>query len=1494
MKKSILLFTFILFLCKITLFAQQSYEKEITGLNWSYGDLGAEEHWMPTWLPLIQTGFRWKAGIRLSGGSIALSCPVKVRMEYNQSNATGGNQMLFKVKAMPQSSSQNTFDSGFGFSFPNKTQVGIIGVPGLDNLLPWFDTGIDLWDLFSIVPTVGSPVSSAVSNVGVNMRSTEALPLGSSKEFHDTRTLFSFDLTDLIQTDAKKANAVTRLYNKLGPSAQSKILTAIKIVKRCNDAEALDIFKGILGTAIEKVASLGSIGIKGDPYFKIEGAKIVMVVNFYVGNRTSGTTVVTLTNPSQYGEFYVSIPPFVKSGEQLTIKIDEIYYEFKLSQTLNSQLAVPAIGDIDMVDYTKVVTYSQAVKKLNSSDYSFSVPLQPSTLPIPEYIANPGAVSAIYTYVSPTIPLKGALVVKKGSQTVKTLSEQNFKNTHGLIVTGLTPSTNYTFQLTCYDAAGNPYPVPDVTKTTKESVSTRILKEVESGNTIKNLNATAGIDKFTVTWNTDRTSSTEIFFSPSSQEYLTKYLSGVKKSDNSVNVGWADATDVPRKLETNHSITITDLEPGTKYYYRVSSRYYQNNNINNTYEYYVDKIGEITTGTFPSVKVKAVDGSSTVANLAVELYKTTDPTHPMILTTESNGITPPFVLEAGASYKARLQNHPGFANVTSSQITVPGTAQNELSTINLSLTRKPSSGGKVVDSNGNGISGATVKISGSSQQTTSDSQGNYNFNNLNLTGDKQIIVTKTGYFESRGPGNFNEWGLFSAVPVVMNSNQTNLQITLKSGSSPVAGASVKLKNPSGTVLKSENTNSSGVVNIQHTFTSVPAPAVYSVEITPASGSKVMPSVEYIGLEPGLNANYTFQCVSDNTPPQISNISFQQVNGNINAGFASSELGKYMTEITYPSNQTVAGPWTDFGTNITEVSNKTIVTNAVSGTYKIRVKVRDNYGNETASPFTDVVIFNASTIQLNTGNITTNSAELQWTKYPESNFGKYIIYKATSASATTGTKVTEISSVATTKFTLNNLASNSQFFYLLKIYDNSGTIIGSDQNPIKVSFSTTSTPPVISGSKITPTNVSVNEAVKITASISDKDSKITSVIVVVQDSKTKSEILNVNPGATNYALNVTYTPRETGDFKVLISASDETKETFEELPFTVSELQTERPVIKFDGVASSVAVKGSFEGNVLITNPDAVKDAKISCSVSFGDGEKASFNFSGDQEKPVIPFKHIYTKSGSFKIEAELICTTEKGQINSEVISKTITVSSKSGTVALTVDTSAGKKNTQKIKAAVTAGSFEIEKWELNFADGESEKGSGELEKEFTHTFNKKGYYGVQLLATESGGKQLKKTVGVTIAADLEGESKSSETKPPESKATTQTSTSKTTSATKSSDSATTKAQDSPGADVEIQDVVLPESGKVNSAVSIEINVKNNSTVVVPKATVKVEGPDNFNVKRVLYLKAGQAMKTKFSWFPKKEGDFELKISVEAENDTQEANNSKTFKIKINK
>jgi hypothetical protein len=72
------------------------------------------------------------------------------------------------VVAQPASTSYNTFQSAFGISFPNKIQLGFVGVSGVPIDLPWFDLPMDFWELVAKIPKVGDTISSAVSNIGVN------------------------------------------------------------------------------------------------------------------------------------------------------------------------------------------------------------------------------------------------------------------------------------------------------------------------------------------------------------------------------------------------------------------------------------------------------------------------------------------------------------------------------------------------------------------------------------------------------------------------------------------------------------------------------------------------------------------------------------------------------------------------------------------------------------------------------------------------------------------------------------------------------------------------------------------------------------------------------------------------------------------------------------------------------------------------------------------------------------------------------------------------------------------------------------------------------------------------------------------------------------------------------------------------------------------------------------------------------------------------------
>ena len=143
---------------------------------------------------------------------------------------------------------------------PNKMQVGFLGVSGIGDVMPWFGLPLDYWDLIGLIPKVGSYIASVKDNIGVNMSSKKALPVGGNKSYSDKRTLININLADLM-SDSTKNKLVNKIWGKI-PFGKRAIIT--KLLKE-------DAAKKLIGKGVGKLASMANISINGDPKYIVDG-----------------------------------------------------------------------------------------------------------------------------------------------------------------------------------------------------------------------------------------------------------------------------------------------------------------------------------------------------------------------------------------------------------------------------------------------------------------------------------------------------------------------------------------------------------------------------------------------------------------------------------------------------------------------------------------------------------------------------------------------------------------------------------------------------------------------------------------------------------------------------------------------------------------------------------------------------------------------------------------------------------------------------------------------------------------------------------------------------------------------------------------------------------------------------------------------------------------------------------------------------------------------
>ncbi|HEX8116405.1 MAG TPA: carboxypeptidase regulatory-like domain-containing protein, partial [Pyrinomonadaceae bacterium] len=136
--------------------------------------------------------------------------------------------------------------------------------------------------------------------------------------------------------------------------------------------------------------------------------------------------------------------------------------------------------------------------------------------------------------------------------------------------------------------------------------------------------------------------------------------------------------------------------------------------------------------------------------------------------------------------------------------------------------------GRVVDANGKGFAGASVQLLGGPDGlVTTDSTGNFAFNNLPAGGDYTVEPSRRFYSFSPVRGIFNDLGADMSVTFTATLDTYSVGGRVTEGAVGVAGVTVNL---SGTRTATAQTDASG----NYVFNGLPADGNYTV--TPAAGA----------------------------------------------------------------------------------------------------------------------------------------------------------------------------------------------------------------------------------------------------------------------------------------------------------------------------------------------------------------------------------------------------------------------------------------------------------------------------------------------------------------------------------------------------------------------------------------------------------------------------------------------------------------------------------
>ena len=1153
-----------------------SVPKEFPPIEWSFqGNPIPDTYWSP-WVPLgTQEALRFKLGFRFSSGTMGFKCPVKLTFTYDPQQAKSGQDFHVKVKAELVSASYNTWESAFGIKLPNKIQVGFFGITGVPDILPWWDLPWDFWDLVGYAPKVGSLVSSAEDNIGVNTASKDALPLGTTKYYHDQRTLISVDPTTIMDAyeggkwkkyqnkiDQFKTDRALKILERIPDDIFDGMLLTVQVYKRVDRAGAQDFLIGITKKGLDQVFKLAKIACVADPYFYIDGKSLRVNVRAYITNgKGSGVYQLNFTSPGQEQEFvFRDITPFVGSGDKLVLTVDDIMYEGKVWQGLTPKLDL-SLWTVDALGCgEKLVDWVHAQRDYTETDFKAEIPVLISNDIIQSMRSSPGCTSVMISWSSPVTPLKGTVNTYDGTSLVKTVTESTFRTAHNVIVPGLTPGKSYRFTIDCAGEQGQQVPAGEVTDTTRTGCPGRVESSTCGPLTLSNPSAQAGTDYLDFTWSTNQAASSEVMISPS-PDISVNYVMSIKKQSGEVVTGWADRGG-PREFVTSHSMRVTALEPGTTYYYNLRSRTFENNNNETSNPLdsvgFVGQIATLPPPAPPFVRVKVQFQNTPVPNIPVEVTKTGGST--VTFVTGSDGFTPQTLEEKGATYNYAIKNQGCYKDASISGGTVPSTATGEWSLPQITLESKAPQGAHVYDAKGLPVSGAAVTSSG--KTATTDTNGYYTFGTWLPLSSTAISISKNAFITQQITGKVEQCGLtrtFTIPDCILQSGLTMLNITVKNQSgAAVNGAAVSIKEASA-VMANLTANAQGKVSWTHSYTENTQEHKLTITATPPASAKLLPASIGVNVVGGSQQDIDVMCIPvpppDTQAPVISDVNFNQPNSNtIGISFKSNEeVNTVSLEYKFPNGQTKNTPWYTYNSSLflgnVAAGYKTAIgdTSIVGGVYKIRIRCKDKAGNQSESGQYDFTMFGDAVWGLKSTAVTTNSIALSWEKFPyTADFAKYTLTAASTKGGTTA-EITDINQISRT---LTGLVPNTNYTINLGAQSKAGQMLAAKAT-LNV-WTGALAAPVIRGFEPSPKGQEVNKNITVTAKITDSDSHVKKVTLraTYKDTKKESQIASQDCDTNNLNYSQTFSFNQAGIYYLTLEARDESTPTEETIEYEV--------------------------------------------------------------------------------------------------------------------------------------------------------------------------------------------------------------------------------------------------------------------------------------------------------------------------------------------------------
>ncbi|MDP3142695.1 MAG: PKD domain-containing protein, partial [Candidatus Omnitrophota bacterium] len=1235
-------------------------------LVWSFnGKPVPETHWSPWLLPFAQVGFRFKIGFLFSDGTITIKTPIKLTYRYDPNAVRSGQDVTFAVKAEPAASADNTFQSAFGISFPNKLQAGFAGVSGIPIDLPWFDLPLDFWELVAKIPKVGDNISSAVSNIGVNTSTQNALPIGATESYHNQRDIITIEISK-----GKIEDLAPKVFGKIPEKVRTNAVRLIKLVNACSDSAALEKLQDYIEKALSVIYDAPTLTLKADPYFKIEGIRLRANIRVYIpGGKGSGLYTLYFDKPNQFQPVtFRDITPFISPGDNLTISVEDLAYEFRLIQGLTATIQLSVVP-VNLDNVEKTVTYATAVLNAAADPFKIEIPILPSDSIIQSLRTNPGCTSVSVNWASPSVPLKGTVKAFDGNTPVATVIENAFKTAHNVIVPNLQKGKAYRFTVDCVNQAGEAIPGKETSATTFAGACPERLETPTCNTlTLSSPNAVAGPDYVDFSWNTNQLASTEVMFSPSPDLSLN-YVMAVKKIGDVVTQGWV-TREGPRQFETSHGLKLTGLDPNTKYYYNLRSWTFTNNDETNNPQDAVGSTGNITTGPAlppPTVKIRVrspSEGNKTIPDMTVILTKNTDMDFRLSVSSGTTGVSNDVILDKGTAYTLEAQGNGCYDFGGTAELAVAANAQGPLPEVVIDVNKvAPRKGYVLANVNqGAGIAGAVISgkdSAGANISVTTTANGSWVVTSGLNPGTYNFTVSKDGYKTATTTATVNACGRFIGMPITMVPRTYTLNVIVKNQSNQaVKNATVLIKEGEATIAQL-TTDLQGKVTKAGTFND-DNEHTFTIDVTPAVSATVniLPTQDFVSLTSATTSNVTVTCPADKKGPVASQINIAQAGQNaIQVSFKlDEETGKSSVEYQDPQGQIKTTPLkTGMSSPGSGFSDHTVVIQGSiikPGTYRIKIKSKDKWNNLGESEVGEFQLFGADLWGFKIASQTGSTINFAWNKYPHADkFAKYLI---TIPSKTP----IEITDINTTSYALNNYTSST----------------------IRQATLTARA-----------TNSTTNLALPAVVSLP--------IVAGAQGGQSAGTTQTTQGGQTSGATT---------------AGPENTQLKFLSKPTT-----------------AYVNQEASFKLGVRTSK---AKIAAARCNIDWGDGKK-------EESDTDITVKHTFASAGQFQVKVTAAVKNKETFSDPAGTSVNVTVTAKPPKLTLLKSTKSGTPGYNfTIKAE--AVSYPVGAWTLAFGDGNSETGTGNVNKVINHVYASPGSYTVEFSITDSNGTQTKKSLSL--------------------------------------------------------------------------------------------------------------------------------------------------------